>query len=127
LDTNIWSGFCVVIAEAEALLPELLALDFGVSALDFGVSALDFGVSDEEADGGEVGLEGGGFCAKADDSINPLSAVVTNNFLSIENLHECGRLMVVRRARLFAWGLGKPALHNPTFDARRCSEERPVG
>jgi hypothetical protein len=92
-------------AEADALA---LELGFEVSdALGFGVSALGFAVSDGEADGGEVGLEGGGDCAKAEDSINPLSAVVTNNFLSIENLHESGRLVVVRRARLFVRGLEK--------------------
>jgi hypothetical protein len=36
----------------------------------------------EEADGGELGLglDGDGACAKADESINPLSAVVINNF-----------------------------------------------
>jgi hypothetical protein len=44
----------------------------------------------EEAAGGVVALglglelDGDGACAKADDSINPLSAVVINNFCSID-------------------------------------------
>lgn len=86
--------------EAEALAPLVLApvADFDVSdfvasdALDFGASA--FIVSEEEPAGGveleaagglelEPGLDGDGDCAKADDSINPLSVVVSNSFFNI--------------------------------------------
>src|SRR5215204_4321656 len=80
---------------AEALAPvvDLDASDADFEASAFGVS--DFIVSPEEAAGGvalglELGLEGDEYCAKADESINPLSVVVINNFLSIENLHACG-------------------------------------
>src|SRR5688572_1313138 len=67
-----------------------------------------------EADGDALGvaLEGdeeGDDCARADDSINPLSAVVTNNFLSIENLHEWLLAWRMRRARLFVAAWEKPA------------------
>jgi hypothetical protein len=67
-------------------------------ASDFDAS--DFIVSLEEAGGGVVALglelglgaalglglelDGDGDCARADESISPLSAVVINNFLSIE-------------------------------------------
>jgi hypothetical protein len=53
---------------------ELLLVDLGASAFIWSV---------EEADGGValgLELEGADDCAKADDSINPLSAVVINNF-----------------------------------------------
>jgi len=70
-------------AVAELALGEaelLLVVAFGASAFIGSVEA-DGG---EEADGGValgLGLEGAdGDCAKADDSINPLSAVVINNF-----------------------------------------------
>ena len=82
---------------AELLAPPLPALeaDFGASdfvsdSLDFGAS--DFIVSEEEAGGAELeaagGLElepglDGDVCAIADESINPLSAVVINSFCSI--------------------------------------------
>ena len=75
-------------AEAELLLDldaSLLA-DLGASAFSWsaGGEEADGGVAlGEEADGGvALGLELGGEddCAKADDSINPLSAVVINNF-----------------------------------------------
>jgi len=64
--------------------------NFGSAALGFGAS--DFIVSEEEAGGveleaaGGLGLEpwlDGDDCAIADESINPLSAVVSNNFCSI--------------------------------------------
>jgi|tagenome__1003787_1003787.scaffolds.fasta_scaffold20944476_4 hypothetical protein len=59
--------------EADALVDLDVSDDLEVS---------DFIWSVEEADGGELvlGLDGDGACAKADESINPLSAVVINNF-----------------------------------------------
>ena len=77
---------------ADPLAPLALA-DFGVSdfvvsdALGFGAS--DFIVSEEEAGGVELDAAGGlelepwldgDDCAIADESINPLSAVVINSF-----------------------------------------------
>ena len=64
-----------------------VASGFAVSGFD----ASDFVASEEDPDGEEadgllepeLGLDGGGVCAIADDSINPLSAVVSNSFFNI--------------------------------------------
>ena len=57
-----------------------------------GFEASDFIASEEEDPDGEeadgllepgLGLDGDGDCAMADDSINPLSAVVSNSFFNI--------------------------------------------
>jgi hypothetical protein len=78
-------------AEALALVADVVVV---VVVVDFIADGSDFGASDfivsEAAGGGVValglglGLEDEGDCARADESINPLSAVVTNNFFSIE-------------------------------------------
>jgi hypothetical protein len=72
-----------------------VASDFIASLDDFVASLEGFiaspeGDEGEEAAGGELELEPDGddeYCASADESISPLSAVVTNSFLSIGNLH----------------------------------------
>ena len=124
-------------------------LDFGAS--DFAEVSAFISLEDGEAEDGEafmsleddegggvvaLGLEAGGDalgaepeggeeyddCARADDSISPLSAVVTNNFLSIENLHDCGCFgWRICRARLFVAVRKKPALFTPTFEYAGCS------
>lgn len=76
----------MVEAEALALLLGLEAS--GVVASDFIASEEEDpeGEAGEEAEGGvELGLEldGDGACARADDSINPLSAVESNSFFNI--------------------------------------------
>src|SRR5215212_869319 len=109
---------------AEALAPVVdldASEDFEASA--FGVS--DFIVSPEEAAGGvalglELGLDGDEYCAKADESINPLSAVVINNFLSIEK-PPCMWCQVrdgVRHGFLFAvWKKNRPSTHQRLMSA----------
>src|SRR4051794_1787936 len=95
----------MVEAEALAPEPELLALDFDVSDFD----ASDFIESLGEADGGELGLEldGEEDCARADESINPLSAVVINNFLSIDKPPCMWRLVVMASGTAFRLRFGK--------------------
>jgi len=107
-------------AEAEVLV--VLALDFVLSAFiasldDFvaspaeGFIASPEGDEGEEAAGGELKLEPDGddeYCASADESISPLSAVVTNSFFSIGNLHAYLSGYLVRPGRGFSCAvLGK--------------------
>jgi hypothetical protein len=117
---------------AEALAP---VVDFDVSDADLDVS--DFIASPEEADGGVValgvelglalglwlGLDGEGVCARADDSISPLSAVVTNNFLSIEktSMHVVSGAVMASGTAFRSRFEEKPAFTTPTFDLHRCS------
>jgi hypothetical protein len=62
---------------------ELDELDFDES--DFDES--DFMESLEAADGVELDDEGAEYCAIAEESIRPLTAVVIMSFFNIENLH----------------------------------------
>jgi hypothetical protein len=100
-------------AEALALVAEVVVVvvvDFIADGSDFGAS--DFMVSDE-AGGGVValglGLEGDGDCARADESINPLSAVVTNNFFSIEKPPWMGCRMGYGSGHGFSYAVGSKA------------------
>jgi hypothetical protein len=113
---------------------------FGASAFvasAFGASAFvasDFIASEEEDPDGEAGgeadgllepgleLDGDGDCAMADDSINPLSAVVSNSFFNIgkTSMHVvfCGDGV---GARLFVRGLENRPSFQQRLNARRCS------
>ncbi len=64
----------------------------------------------------ELELGGDEDCAMADDSINPLSAVVTNNFFSIGKPPCSGVLCVMATGAVFRFGLEKPALIQTTFE-----------
>src|SRR5918992_5956530 len=107
-DTSIWLGDCDVMGEADFDASAFVASAFGASAF----VASDFIASPEpeEAAGGvdEPGLGLGDDCAIADDSINPLSAVVSNSFFNIgkTSMHVvfCGDGV---RARLFIRGQEK--------------------
>src|SRR5687767_8772711 len=89
LETSIWLGDCDVMGEAAFDASAFVASAFGASAF----VASDFIASEEEDPDGEAGgeadgllepgLDGDGACAMADDSINPLSAVVSNSFFNI--------------------------------------------
>jgi len=125
-------GDCDEMVEADALA---LLLGLGVSALvasafvasDFIASELEDpeGEAGAEAEGGvELGLEldGDGACARADDNINPLSAVESN---SLFNIGKTSMLRVffgdgIGRGFSFAAWKNRPSF-NQRFNARRCS------
>jgi hypothetical protein len=94
-----------------------VASGFAASGFDAsGFVASEEDPDGEEADGllePELGLDGGGVCARADDSINPLSAVVSNSFFNIgkTSMHVvfCGDGV---GARLFVRGLETGPLFN---------------